>query len=512
MRRKNRLAAALAAVVAFTSVPVGDMTVSADTQISVNADETETEKETETKAFADISVFVKSQDETMGTVTASVDRIEPGTANPVTLTAIPASDMYKFVKWVITDGAGESGSIVSENENAQIEVTLDGDFYYTAIFAKKQEVNISLNKTSAVMTVGGDTLELTAEVKGADNTNVTWKVVNTDGKEDESVAMVKNGMVTAVAAGEATIIATAEADTTKSATCSITVKPQTVNKKVLMNTLLEAAEILNQGQNSTDVRFSEATQAAAEQALAKATAVYRSKSATQQEVTEAEQNLRDAVDHLQEVYKVDIDISQANGATVTVDAPEGEYRDESQAGHVIVYLPLIGKISVTAPATDGTGQYFESWQIDGKVVSTRNTYTFYVIEPINLEVTYKEENKEPYPEVNLFCSNKYNKSIGKLSFIGKRSVASVYKVVEHGIVITDETGWKKYQNNQNAFVKGASRTKKSVAAGKANNGTYEARLKCGKTEKWYGRSYVTYTDGTHTYTEYSKVSAYPAAN
>ena len=81
-----------------------------------------------------------------------------------------------------------------------------------------------------------------------------------------------------------------------------------------------------------------------------------------------------------------------------------------------------------------------------------------------------------------------------------------------GIVITDATGWRKYENNQNAFVKKASRTKTSIAKGKANNGTYEAKLACGKNEQWYGRSYVTYTDGYTTYTMYSEISEYPQIN
>ena len=98
---------------------------------------------------------------------------------------------------------------------------------------------------------------------------------------------------------------------------------------------------------------------------------------------------------------------------------------------------------------------------------------------MDLTYTTGERKQE---EVNLFCNSKYNTSIGKLSFIGKRMVPTMYKVIEHGIVITDATGWRKYENNQNAFVKKASRTKTSIAKGKANNGTYEAKLACGKNE------------------------------
>ena len=83
---------------------------------------------------------------------------------------------------------------------------------------------INLDKTEASMTVGGDALTLTATVAPANATNktVTWTT------SDPTVATVTNGVVTAVAAGTATITATATngtADTSDdfSATCEVTV-------------------------------------------------------------------------------------------------------------------------------------------------------------------------------------------------------------------------------------------------------------------------------------------------
>ena len=83
---------------------------------------------------------------------------------------------------------------------------------------------ITLSQTEAAVTIGGETLTLTATVAPDDATDktVTWM------SSDPTVATVANGVVTAVAAGTATITATATNgtdDTTddKTATCTITV-------------------------------------------------------------------------------------------------------------------------------------------------------------------------------------------------------------------------------------------------------------------------------------------------
>ena len=87
---------------------------------------------------------------------------------------------------------------------------------------------VTLSQTEAAMTVGGETLTLTATVAPANATNktVTWT------SSDESVATVANGVVTAVAAGTATITATATNGTAAtgddvSATCAVTVSTAT---------------------------------------------------------------------------------------------------------------------------------------------------------------------------------------------------------------------------------------------------------------------------------------------
>ena len=75
--------------------------------------------------------------------------------------------------------------------------------------------SVELNKTSTSITVGGtETLTATVKPDNATDKSVTWTSSNTD------VASVDKGVVTAVAVGEATIMAKAG---DKTATCAVTV-------------------------------------------------------------------------------------------------------------------------------------------------------------------------------------------------------------------------------------------------------------------------------------------------
>lgn len=78
-------------------------------------------------------------------------------------------------------------------------------------------IAVSLDKTTASLTVGGSTVSVTATTNPAGGT-VTWA------SSDESVATVADGVITAVAAGTATITATSTIDgVTVSANCVATV-------------------------------------------------------------------------------------------------------------------------------------------------------------------------------------------------------------------------------------------------------------------------------------------------
>ena len=100
---------------------------------------------------------------------------------------------------------------------AKITVTTDdGKKTRTCTITVTDKPKVQLSKTSLNLTVGdSETLTATVSPKGSDQT-VTWT------SSDTSVATVKDGLVTAVKAGKATITCTAK-DGGTSATCAVTV-------------------------------------------------------------------------------------------------------------------------------------------------------------------------------------------------------------------------------------------------------------------------------------------------
>lgn len=443
---------------------------------------------------------VSSNDTNLGTVATDVKKMINAVDTNIKITATPAPGCH-FVKWLVTDANGKttekSTAVLNEVVNSKSQ------YSYVALFAKNAEVSVSLDQTYITMTAGDSVTQiLTATVKNATNSTVDW----TTDKPD--VATVDNGVITAVSAGEATITATSAEDNTKSATCTVVVNaaPDTAALKALIEEGKKKVSENNQG--NPHYSNKSLTELIKEMAAAE-----KLETSTDSEaIAAAEAKLRTALNDLVRLYKITIKSGKGNLSDLSLSAVDGDGEDESdEATGKVIYVPMFSRVKVTAPGT-ANNQKFASWQIPsetpgafGKVMCTTTSYTFYVVENMTLEASYVEEE----PEVNIFCAGRYLTSLGKISFVAKRSVDKSYRVIEHGIIITDQTGWDNlYKNNTNAMVKGATRTKKSIAKGTANNGTYEARLKAGKKEKWYGRSYVTYTDGDATYTVYSDVAPY----
>lgn len=439
---------------------------------------------------------VSSNDASLGTVETDVKKMIDAVDTNIKITATPASGCH-FVKWLITDADGvtteKSTAVLNEVVNSQSQ------YSYRALFAKDAEVSVSLDQTYVTMTAG-DSATLTATVKNATNSEITWAT------DAENVATFENGVITAVGAGEATITATSVEDNTKSATCTVVVNaaPSTEALKALVTEAMAKRSDGKKYSTESSNKLAEEIKIARE--------LFASTDSA--EIAAEEVKLRAAMNNLVELYKVTIKSDGADLSDLILTAVDADGEDPgSNSTGKWIYVPMFSRVKVTAPGMANDAD-FAQWQIpsenpdenpDGKVMCTTTSYTFYVVDEIILEASYLEAE----PAVTIFCAGRYLTSLGKISFVAKRSVDKSYRVIEHGIIITDEKGWTDlYDGNENAMVKGATRTKKSVAKGTANNGVYEARLKAGKKEKWYGRSYVTYTDGDTTYTEYSKVAEY----
>lgn len=216
-------------------------------------------------------------------------------------------------------------------------------------------------------------------------------------------------------------------------------------------------------------------------------------------VADAITALDTAMNNLEEVYKVTVPA----GAELTVeDGVESE--SGSDNANKWVYVPVATKVTVTAPKTNDANEKFAAWTWGGQKLSGSNEYAFYVVGNMELQMTYDASTVDE-AEVVLVGSTKYTEKEKKRSFIAKRSVSKkCEKVLEYGVVVTDQTGWDRYYKvgaaNPKLFKKGSTRTKYSRKYSDrdgllAYNGTFVANLKVAdKNEKWYGRPYVIYQD------------------
>ena len=218
---------------------------------------------------------------------------------------------------------------------------------------------------------------------------------------------------------------------------------------------------------------------------------------TADRVAQATAALDSAMNDLEEMYKVTVPA----GAEITV-ADGVEKETGNGETNKWVYVPVATKVTVTAPKTNDENKKFAAWTWDKQKLSESNEYAFYVVGDMELQMTY-DANTVDEAEVVLVGSTKY--TTGKRSFIAKRSVSKkCKKVLEYGVVVTDQKGWDTYYKegiaNKKDLVKGSIRTKcskKVAATGNllAYNGTFVANLRVtDKNEKWYGRAYVRYLD------------------
>ena len=150
------------------------------------------------------------------TFTSSVGNIKSIaiTAENIEMSSIPSgwTTDYSTLSW-----SGEASTTVPLPLSGWTEISDISGIVFT-IESTVNVTGITLDKTEASMIVGGETLTLIPTVLPAEATDksVTWT------SSDETVATVANGVVTAVAAGTATITVTTT-DGAKTATCAVTV-------------------------------------------------------------------------------------------------------------------------------------------------------------------------------------------------------------------------------------------------------------------------------------------------
>ncbi len=151
-----------------------------------------------------------------------------------TLPEAPEKAGYTFLGWKYGDKTAKAGD----------KVTISEDTVFEAQWEKIVVTKITLNETTLTLVEGGTaTLTATVEPDNVPDKTVTWS------SSDEKVATVdKDGVVTAVAEGTATITATAG---DKTATCKVTVTKAEESVEVTSITLNKTSTTLIKGESET---------------------------------------------------------------------------------------------------------------------------------------------------------------------------------------------------------------------------------------------------------------------
>ena len=226
-------------------------------------------------------------------------------------------------------------------------------------------------------------------------------------------------------------------------------------------------------------------------------------------VAEAKENLKEALKKLEKLYTIKIIVGEANVEITPGD--DGEVHTD-EAGNKIIYVAHWADITaVNHTEFDADDKIFSGWIYKGKKVSSNSTYNFFVISDIELSLQY-EVQKDPAAEVKLDASAIWDDSTQRNSFKVTRNTPTACRIIEHGIIITDEKGWNSiYKDNPEGLVKDAYRTRKAISFTTANNGNYRKYLNGKQTDEWYGRVYVTYRwNNGKIRTVYSDIVTYPS--
>ena len=199
------------------------------------------------KATCAVTVNVPTEGVTLNKNTLTLNK---GDSATLVATVLPDDATDKSVTWTSSNEAvatvDQTGKVTAKGKGtADVTVTSQADSTKKATCSVTVNVpvdSVTLNKSALTLNKGDtETLIVTVLPDDATNKAVTWSSSN------EAVATVdQNGQVTAKGKGTADITVTSQADSTKKATCSVT-----VNVPVDSVTLNKSVLTLNKGDSAT---------------------------------------------------------------------------------------------------------------------------------------------------------------------------------------------------------------------------------------------------------------------
>ena len=301
--------------------------------------------------------------------------------------------------------------------------------------------------------------------------------------DNEEVATVDGGVVTAHKAGNATIKVSSVNYPNITAQCIVTV----TRDDTALEEAIAAAESRMKEENFAE-KYTEATRKALEDDLADAKAAKDNTALSVEEVKLIVESLKTSIEGLQ--LKAVVTINN-NGNTETKYCEVGDQ---------------VRVVAAQAPE----GKKFSHWTVNEKPICYNESYTFTVYKDIAVTSVYVEEAEEIQKEV--LCDVSY--ANGRVKFLSKYSVPTDadYKVIKAGVVATDSTGYAAIQEVQQELTLDTTATTRLKKYG-VNTDLYLANftqyLKTSRTTTWYARGYVTYQDNSgEQHTVYSDMAQY----
>ena len=408
--------------------------------------------------------------------------------DPVALTAtiVPENATNKSIAWsntnpevarlqdnkIIPMKAGKTTIIATapNGKTAACEVTV----------LPKPVTGISLN-TANLSLKAGETATLTASIEPEDagDKTVTWT------SDHSNIAVVEDGVVTAVAPGTAAITATASNGMT--ASCQVTVTAVEVTEITLSADTLE----LEAGESATltaaiapaNATDKTVTWSSSRTDIATVTDGVVTAVAAGTATITAKAGGKEAAC----VVKV---TQKASGFTVTVE--NGMITNKGNTASAQFASRDIARVSPTAPDGEAKFAYWKN-QVSGAIVSYDENYAFVVTNDVTLAAVFSEEEVteapvatlEPVGAVTETSAGKY-----RLSYSCNAYVPEGYTILERGLLLTN-----KNTADSDAFKLDGTLTPISKMEMTPQKGQYVVNVnnvKSGQVRT--GRAYVRYTD------------------